>query len=170
MSIFRIIKTCLQSCFRWDKPRACGASHLPQAGPFLRLHRIHAATQQRAQPVRFVIRRPEARRLPDQQRPPRAVLWRDLATFRRDQLVTLQTPAGPSLAGQLQTRQDTRQLVDGKRDAMRAGFPVMASAIGDLKIFPCGLNRPAQLETSVAQAKAKLGAGIRVMAAGFAVF
>ena len=125
---------------------------------------------QQLKPGGFVINRAEARRLSDQQRPPRAVLRRDLATFRGNQDLAFKTPASPSLVRQFKPRQDTRQLVDGKRDSVRTGFPVMPGPIRDLKIFPRSLDRPAQLEASVAQAKAKLGAGLRVMGAGFAVF
>ncbi len=96
-------------------------------------------------------------------------MWRDLATLWRDQDVPFKPPAGPSLAGQFQTRQDASQFVDGIRDAVRAAFPVMPSAIRDLKIFPRSLDRPAKLDPGVTQAFSKLGAGVRVMGACFPV-
>lgn len=81
----------------------------------------------------------------------------------------METPAGPRIAGQLQTRQDAAEFVDGKRDAVRAAFPVMPSAFGDLKIFRSVRDGPAHGAAGRSEAVSKLGAVIRVMGAGFAV-
>jgi len=107
--------------------------------------------------------------LTDQQRPPIAVLWRDLATLGRDQEIAFEPPAGPSLGRQFEPRQHPAKFVDCKRYPVRAGFPVMPSAIRDLKIFPRILDRPAEPKPGIVQPGAKLGAGFRVMGTSFPV-
>ncbi len=92
-------------------------------------------------------------------------MWRDLVTLGRDQQAALKTPTSPGIARKLQTRQDAAKFVDRKRDAVRAGFPVMPSALGDLKILRSDRDRPCHGAASHAQAISKLGAVIRVMAA-----
>ena len=169
MSAFRVNDQRMTICFIWDKPRRLRRLSRRNSAARSRERRSIIELHQFAQPGGFGVGRAKAARLTHQQRPPGAILWRDLTTFRGNQDIAFKTPAGPGFAGQFKPRQDARQLVDRKRDAVRADLPVMPSAIRDLKVFPGSLDRPAQLEPSVTQPRAKLGAGFRVMRAGFSV-
>ena len=125
------------------------------------------ALEHQAQPVGLMVSGQKAVRLPDHERPPCTIFGRDDVVFWRNQVTALEAPTGPSRAGKLQPGHDAQQLVDGIRDAVRAVFPVMPSAFGDLKVFRGIGGRPAQVTSGRAQAKAKLGAVIGVMGAGF---
>ena len=145
MSSFYLSESCSETCFRWDKPPGYRASHARRCalGQGLTLRRFPGSIQQFAQSGGLVVGRNESVSLANHQRPPRAILWSDLVTLGRDQQTALKAPASPGSTRKLQARQDAAKFIDRKRDSVRAGFPVMPSALGHLKILRSGTSRPA---------------------------
>jgi hypothetical protein len=63
--------------------------------------------------------------LPDQQRPPSALMARNGAALRRHQQAPAEVPALPAFAGQLHVTQQPQQLEGHVRNLVFSGNPVL---------------------------------------------